>query len=233
MPERRNQFGEGRRHRQRSIRECAVIRVTARGSPQFVRRRHLVLAAGAGRRYGKPKVLVEGWLETAVGALRDGGCAEVVLVLGAAEVPAPPGVAAIIASDWDEGLSASVRAGLLQAEVMDADYAVLHVIDTPDVGPAVVARVLGRALASRRRARARVFRRPSGTSRRYRAPTLARGAGKDIRRSGRGGVSAGQARRRGRRLRRPCRRSGRRRAGLTNLAARGKPLGRDVIDVSG
>jgi molybdenum cofactor cytidylyltransferase len=108
----------------------------------------VLLAAGAGRRYGKPKVLVEGWLETAVGALRDGGCAQVVLVLGAAEVPAPPGVTAVIASDWDEGLSASVRAGLLQAEVMGGDYAVLHVIDTPDVGPAVVARVLGRALAS-------------------------------------------------------------------------------------
>jgi molybdenum cofactor cytidylyltransferase len=108
----------------------------------------VLLAAGAGRRYGKPKVLVEGWLDTAVGALRDGGCAEVILVLGAAEVPVPRGVAAVIASDWAEGLSASVRAGLLQAEVMDADYAVLHVIDTPDVGPAVVARVLGRALAS-------------------------------------------------------------------------------------
>ena len=32
---------------------------------------------------------------------------------------------------------------------MRADYAVLHVIDTPDVGPAVVARVVARALASR------------------------------------------------------------------------------------
>jgi molybdenum cofactor cytidylyltransferase len=107
-----------------------------------------LLAAGAGRRYGKPKVLVEGWLQAAVGALRDGGCAEVILVLGAARVPAPPGVTAVLVSDWDEGLSASVRAGLLKAEGMDVDYAVLHVIDTPDVGPAVVARVLDRALAS-------------------------------------------------------------------------------------
>jgi len=108
----------------------------------------VLLAAGAGRRYGKPKVLVEGWLEAAVGALRDGGCAEVILVLGAAEVPAPPGVIAITAPDWEEGLSASVRAGLLYAEGTDGDYAVLHVIDTPDVGPAVVTRVLDRALAS-------------------------------------------------------------------------------------
>lgn len=108
----------------------------------------VLLAAGAGRRYGKPKVLVEGWLDTAVGALRAGGCDEVILVLGAAEVPAPTGVTAITEPHWHEGLSASVRAGLVQADHMHADYAVLHVIDTPDVGAAVVARVLGRALAS-------------------------------------------------------------------------------------
>jgi CTP:molybdopterin cytidylyltransferase MocA len=109
----------------------------------------VLLAAGAGRRYGKPKVLVDGWLDAAVGALRGGGCADVVLVLGAAAVPAPPGVTAIVAPDWREGLSVSVRAGLAEADRMHADYAVLHVIDTPDVGPDVVARVLGRAVASR------------------------------------------------------------------------------------
>jgi molybdenum cofactor cytidylyltransferase len=108
----------------------------------------VLLAAGAGRRYGKPKVLVEGWLTNAVAALKDGGCDDVVLVLGAAEVVAPPGVTAVTAPHWHEGLSASVRTGLAQADRMRADYAVLHVIDTPDVGPAVVARVLGRALAS-------------------------------------------------------------------------------------
>lgn len=109
----------------------------------------VLLAAGAGRRYGKPKVLVESWLEIAVGALRDGGCGEVILVLGAAEVPAPPGVTAVMAPDWAQGLSASVRAGLAEAQRKQADYAVLHVIDTPDVGAAVVTRVLDRALASR------------------------------------------------------------------------------------
>ena len=106
------------------------------------------MAAGAGRRYGKPKVLVDGWLDTAVAALRDGGCASVVLVLGAAEVTPPRGVTPITAPNWDEGLSASLRAGLGQADRMHADYAVLHVIDTPDVGAAVVSRVLDRALSS-------------------------------------------------------------------------------------
>ncbi|HTX94035.1 MAG TPA: NTP transferase domain-containing protein [Mycobacterium sp.] len=108
----------------------------------------VLLAAGAGRRYGKPKVLVDGWLETAVGALREGGCADVVVVLGAAQVATPPGTTAVTAPQWRDGLSASVRTGLAAADRMRADYAVLHVIDTPDIGPAVVARVLARAAAS-------------------------------------------------------------------------------------
>lgn len=108
----------------------------------------VLLAAGEGRRYGRPKVLVKGWLDAAVGALRDGGCDDVVLVLGAAEIAAPPGVTPVVAPDWRDGLSASVRAGLGEADRIGAEYAVLHVIDTPDVGPAAVARVLGRARAS-------------------------------------------------------------------------------------
>lgn len=116
----------------------------------------VLLAAGAGRRYGKPKVLVDGWLETAVHALGGGGCADVIVVLGAARVPAPPGVTMVTAADWRQGLSASVRTGLGEAERLRADYAVLHVVDTPDVGAAVVARVLNRAMAS-----------PSGLARAY------------------------------------------------------------------
>lgn len=108
----------------------------------------VLLAAGAGRRYGKPKVLVDGWLEIAVAALRGGGCSAVILVLGAAEIPAPPDVTAVLAQDWEQGLSASVRAGLAEADRKQADYAVLHVIDTPDVDARVVARVIDRALAS-------------------------------------------------------------------------------------
>ncbi|BCI91728.1 hypothetical protein NIIDMKKI_69340 [Mycobacterium kansasii] len=92
---------------------------------------------------------MEGWLEAALDALAGGGCTEVVVVLGAAQVTVPPGVTAITAADWQQGLSASVRAGLAQADRMYADYAVLHVVDTPDVDASVVARVVNRALASR------------------------------------------------------------------------------------
>jgi molybdenum cofactor cytidylyltransferase len=114
-------------------------------SPRIV---GVLLAAGAGRRYGKPKVLVDAWLDIAVQALRDGGCDDVVLVLGAANVPERPRVTTVTAHNWQEGMSASVRAGLAAADGLRADFAVLHVIDTPDVGAAVVARVLQLALES-------------------------------------------------------------------------------------
>lgn len=109
----------------------------------------VLLAAGAGRRYGKPKVLVDEWRAAALTALRDGGCDVVVMVLGAAQVPVPDGVIAVTASDWCDGLSASLRAGLRQAEALGAEYAVVHVVDTPDVDAATVSRVLSRALTSR------------------------------------------------------------------------------------
>lgn len=117
-----------------------------RGEPPVVV--GVLLAAGAGQRYGMPKVLVDGWLTAAVTALRDGGCDHVVVVLGAAVVPVPVGAVAVTAPDWQAGLSASVRAGLTHVAGI-ADYAVLHVVDTPDVGAAVVDRVVKRALASR------------------------------------------------------------------------------------
>lgn len=109
----------------------------------------VLLAAGAGRRYGKPKVLVDGWLDIAVDALRGGGCRHIVLVLGAADVPPPIGVTVVTARDWHRGVSFSVRAGLVAANSLEADFAALHVIDTPDVGAPVVARVIDRALQSR------------------------------------------------------------------------------------
>lgn len=107
----------------------------------------VLLAAGAGSRYGMPKALAEkgDWMNRAVAALADGGCEEVIVVLGAAgadTVELPARVRAVHAADWADGLSASLRAGLRAA---DAAHAVVHLVDTPDVGADVVARVLAAA----------------------------------------------------------------------------------------
>ncbi len=107
----------------------------------------VLLAAGAGTRFGMPKVLAAHgeWLISAVAALHRGGCDDVVVVLGAAIVDVPAPARAVIATDWSDGLSASLRAGL---SAVEADFAVLHTVDTPDVGADVVARVLAAAQSS-------------------------------------------------------------------------------------
>lgn len=106
----------------------------------------VVLAAGAGVRYGGPKALVEDWLARAVTALHDGGCTPVVVVLGAAADEArrlvPPEAKVVIAEAWAEGMGASLRAGLAAAGEGEAQCALVHLVDLPDVGADVVRRVL-------------------------------------------------------------------------------------------
>lgn len=109
----------------------------------------MVLAAGAGTRYGMPKVTAENgvWLRNAVAALHDGGCDEVIVVLGAqSSVTVPAPARAVLAVDWADGLSASLRAGI---RALDAEVAVVHLVDTPDVGAGVVRRVLAAARAAK------------------------------------------------------------------------------------
>ena len=109
----------------------------------------VVLAAGAGTRFGMPKVLADSgeWLVSAVAALLEGGCAEVVVVLGAAVdgVAIPQSASAVVAADWADGLSASVRAGVLALEDEGVEFAVFLPVDTPDVNAAAVRRVLAAA----------------------------------------------------------------------------------------
>jgi nicotine blue oxidoreductase len=107
----------------------------------------VLLAAGAGTRYGMPKVLADDgrWLRACVAALAAGGCDDVVVVLGAAVIDVPAPARAVVAQDWDRGLSASVRAGI---DAVDASYLVLHAVDTPDVGADTVRRVLAAAQSS-------------------------------------------------------------------------------------
>jgi len=110
----------------------------------------LLLAAGAGRRMGTPKALVHdldgtSWLRRAVQALTQGGCEQVYVVLGAAAAEAQPlldglSTEVVVATDWAEGMGASLRAGL--AAVGAGGAVLVSLVDLPDVGSEVVARVL-------------------------------------------------------------------------------------------
>ena len=111
----------------------------------------LVLAAGAGTRYGGPKALVpfEGELlvERAARLLAEGGCDPVLVVLGAQadRVQAAARLAAVVlADDWATGMGASLRAGLTalagpaHARV---GACVVALADQPRVGPEAVGRL--------------------------------------------------------------------------------------------
>lgn len=108
----------------------------------------IVLAAGAGTRAGGPKALLrlpsgEPWLEVATRALLDGGCARVVVVLGAQEHHArplvPPGVTIVVSPNWQGGMSDSLRTGLAAAT---GNAAMVTLVDLPTLPAAVVRRVL-------------------------------------------------------------------------------------------
>lgn len=123
----------------------------------------LLLAAGAGSRMGRPKALVgdaDGpWLPRGVRTLLDGGCDDVTVVLGAAVCDAVElldgmGVDTVVAHDWADGMSASLRAGLTALEGGQAGAAVVHLVDLPDVGPDVVRRLLAAATGPESLARA-------------------------------------------------------------------------------
>jgi CTP:molybdopterin cytidylyltransferase MocA len=106
----------------------------------------LLLAAGAGRRMGLPKALVDGWLERGVDALAAAGCRPVVVVLGAAAQQARAvmqglDVVVAVAADWSKGLSASLRTGIA-ALPHEVPAVVVTLVDLPDVGQSVIRRVL-------------------------------------------------------------------------------------------
>jgi nicotine blue oxidoreductase len=130
--------GSTTRHGHSEIRECTL---SVAG---------LVLAAGGGRRFGGPKALVrhEGSLlvERAVATARAGGCAPIVVVLGAgaAEVRAQAqlGDVMIVENEgWKAGMGSSLRAGLDALAATEADAAVVLLVDTPGVTADAVRRV--------------------------------------------------------------------------------------------
>lgn len=110
----------------------------------------LLLAAGAGRRMGMPKALKvdpdgTSWLARSVAVLREGGCPRVLVVLGACggeAVTHLTGADHTICPDWAEGIGASLAHGLRELGATDADAALVHLVDLPDVGAPVAQRLL-------------------------------------------------------------------------------------------
>ena len=109
----------------------------------------IVLAAGAGRRIGLPKALVEiggrYLLERAVETLREGGCTPIVVVLGAQADDVRAAVAlrdveVIVNDRWADGLSTSFAAGLRAGE--GAEAAVVMLVDQPGITSQVIRRII-------------------------------------------------------------------------------------------
>lgn len=112
----------------------------------------VVLAAGAGSRFGGPKALAalpDGtpWVARAVETLLGAGCSDVLVALGAGRSAAaalvPARATVVPVPEWSGGLAASVRAALHAATMTDADAVLLIPVDTPDLSVASCMRVLG------------------------------------------------------------------------------------------
>ncbi|MBF4550798.1 nucleotidyltransferase family protein [Pseudoclavibacter sp. VKM Ac-2888] len=111
----------------------------------------VVLAAGAGSRFGGPKALASlpdgtPWVARAVETLLRAGCSDVLVALGAGRSEAaalvPASATVVPVPEWSGGLAASVRAALHAAAMTDADAVLLVPVDTPDLSVASCRRVL-------------------------------------------------------------------------------------------
>lgn len=115
----------------------------------------LLLAAGAGRRFGSPKALAHdadgtSWLRRSTQALHDGDCAPIVVVLGAGAGEAQALIRdlplrIVINDEWESGMGASLRAGLAALVDSTAAAALVTLVDLPDVGADVIRRLLARS----------------------------------------------------------------------------------------
>ncbi|HUK69172.1 MAG TPA: nucleotidyltransferase family protein [Streptosporangiaceae bacterium] len=108
----------------------------------------VLLAAGQGARFGKPKALAEfqgaSLADRGARMLRDGGATPVVVVTGAVAVSLAPDVSdAILAYNpgWRGGMGSSLAVGL-RAVPAAAGAAVVALVDQPLVGPQAVRRLI-------------------------------------------------------------------------------------------
>ncbi|GAA1664063.1 hypothetical protein GCM10010977_02990 [Citricoccus zhacaiensis] len=132
----------------------------------------VLLAAGAGRRLGRgPKALLcmDGMPQVVrmARALLRGGCDAVVVVLGASDeevrrildgaltgTPEGQRVHTVVNADWESGMGSSFRLGIETADRLlapsgpSSGLVVVALVDQPDVGEAVVRRLLASATAS-------------------------------------------------------------------------------------
>ena len=108
----------------------------------------MLLAAGQGSRFGRPKALVEldgqTLAERGIGMLRAGGTDPVLLVTGAAEVELGPDhrVRSVYNDEWRTGMGSSLRAALRALTDPDVGAAVVALADQPLVGAEAVSRLI-------------------------------------------------------------------------------------------
>lgn len=101
----------------------------------------VVLAAGEGKRFGGPKAphVVDGerLVDRAVRVLREGGCDDVTVVLGAWEGQVPDALV-VVNHGWQEGMGSSLRIGLKWARATHAERALVTLVDLPGLTPSAV-----------------------------------------------------------------------------------------------
>lgn len=116
----------------------------------------MLLAAGQGSRFGRPKALVEldgqTLAERGVTLLRAGGTDPVLIVTGAAEVELRPEHQArtVYNGEWRTGMGSSLRAALRALTELEADPEIGAVVVALADQPLVGAEAVGRLIAAYR-----------------------------------------------------------------------------------